>query len=136
MSASTIKNLSLAALLVVLTASMASAQTYWFETYETAVDKIEAEQQEQMEEVLELLGALVAERPLPQANLRVPGDRLVDYLPYFQKARVEMMLGKYDDARKSLDASEAFQVVRDNSDAMDKLREMRGALDLRASSKP
>ena len=136
MSASTIKNLSLAALLVVLTASMASAQTYWFETYETAVDKIEAEQQEQMEEALELLGALVAERPLPQANLRVPGDRLVDYLPYFQKARVEMMLGKYDDARKSLDASEAFQVVRDNSDAMDKLREMRGALDLRASSKP
>ena len=136
MSASTIKNLSLAALLVVLTASMASAQTYWFETYETAVDKIEAEQQEQMEEALELLGALVAERPLPQANLRVPGDRLVDYLPYFQKARVEMLLGKYDDARKSLDASEAFQVVQDNSDAMNKLREMRGALDLRASSKP
>jgi hypothetical protein len=134
MSARTIKNLTLAALLLVLTAGTASAQTYWFETYETAVDKIEAQEQAQMEEALELLGALVAERPLPQSKMRVPGDRLIDYLPYFQKARVEMALGRYDDARKSLDASEAFQEVRGNTQAMETLREMRGTLDTRVAA--
>lgn len=129
MNSNLTRNLSLIALLWVVGATAASAQVYWFETYESAVDKIEGEQPEDMEQALELITALLADRPVPEAQVRVPGDRYVDYLPYFQQARIQWRLGQFDEARESLNKSEAFPAVRDNREAMTAMREMRSALD-------
>ena len=52
MSVRFIRNLSLVALLLVVSASTAFAQTYWFESYENAVDMIEGQEREEMEEAL------------------------------------------------------------------------------------
>lgn len=136
MSVRLVRNLSLAALVLIVSASMASAQTYWFESYENAVDMIEGQEREEIEEALVLLTALVTERPVPQSDVRVPGDRYIDYLPYFQKARIELQLGKYDEANKSLNISEAFPAVKENVGAMNTLREMRNTLSQQVAVKP
>ncbi len=136
MSARLIRNLSLVALLVIVTATAVSAQAYWFETYQTAVDKIEDPQGDEIEDALSLLEALVAEHPLPQAKVRIPGDRYLDYLPYFQQARIQSALGQYDEAMHNLDISEAFGAVKNNRRAMTALREMRGTLNRRTAITP
>jgi hypothetical protein len=136
MSARLTRNLFLVALLVIGGATAASAQTYWFETYQTAVDKIEDPQQHEIEDALSLLETLVAEHPLPQSKVRIPGDRYIDYLPYFQQARIQAALGQYNEAGRSLDISEAFGAVKTNRRAMTSLREMRGALNRRTAVQP
>ena len=136
MSARLTRNLSLIALLLVVAATTASAQTYWFETYETAVDKIDDQEREEMEDALVMIQKLVAERPFPEADVRVPGGRFVDYLPYYQQARIQLSLGNYDGARLSLRKSAAFPAIENNREAMSAVREMHGILDRRAAATP
>jgi hypothetical protein len=89
-------------------ATLVSAQSYWFETYERAVELIE---DHQLDEAETLLDQVIADQPLPRAFVRVPGNRFIDYLPYFQRARIQAMRGDYESAAHSLDVSEAFGAV-------------------------
>ena len=94
-------------LLTALAASHApaSAQAYWFETYDRAVALIDSGQ---AAEASKLLEGLIREHPLPMACARVPGDRCIDYLPYYQRARIQLMAGNVSGAAHSLDVSMAF----------------------------
>ena len=128
------RSLLLAALVVVVATTTASAQTYWFEHYETAVSRIDSEQGMEASAALSMLDDLVREYPVPESKVRIPGDRYVDYLPYYQRARIQAMLGQFEEAQKSLDISEAFGAVKENRDAMAAVREMRGAMNRRAAT--
>jgi hypothetical protein len=89
-------------------ASFATAQDYWFESYERAVELIEDNRLDEAEVLLE---QVIVDHPLPRANVRVPGNRFIDYLPYFQRARIQLERGEYESAAHSLDVSEAFGAV-------------------------
>jgi hypothetical protein len=83
----------------------AHAQTYWFENYQRAVSLIDANRGA---EALPLLEQVIQDHPLPQAGMRIPGYQFLDYLPYYQRARIEVQMGQYERASRSLDVSEAF----------------------------
>ncbi len=85
--------------------SAALAQTYWFERYERAVALIDAGQ---VGEASTLLERVIKDHPIPIACLRVPGDRCIDYVPYFERARIQIYRGDTRGASHSLDVSEAF----------------------------
>jgi len=107
---------------LILAPGLASAQTYWFETYQRAVECIE---QERFDEAAKLLEDLIEQRPFPKARVRVPGNQFVDYLPYYQRARIEVRLGDHTRAIRSLDVSEAFGAIKSNKRALTSLKQMR-----------
>lgn len=89
----------------------ALAQSYWFHTYERVAAMINSGR---MAEAAPLLEELIQEHPYPIACLKVPGDRCIDYLPYFQRARLQIHNGDVRGAAHSLDISEAFGAVLQN----------------------
>jgi hypothetical protein len=97
-----------AGLAVLLTVSTsATAQTYWFENYERAVALID---DGLTTEASALLERVIRDHPLPVSCLKVPGDRCIDYIPYFQRARIQVSRGDARGAAHSLDVTEAFGV--------------------------
>jgi hypothetical protein len=103
-------------------ATLATAQDYWFESYERAVELIEDNRLDEAEALLE---QVIVDHPLPRAFVRVPGNRFIDYLPYFQRARIQLERGQYESAAHSLDVSEAFGAVTARRRQTVALREMR-----------
>ncbi len=85
------------------------AQSYWFETCERAVDLIDGGR---FEEAAPLLDRLLKDRPVPASGIRVPGDRFIEYQPYFQLARIQVQQGDVQGAVRSLDISESFAVAQ------------------------
>jgi len=110
------------ALVGLLLSAAALAQTYWFESYERAVQLID---KGKPEAAAPLLRSLLEERPLPQAYFKVPGNRYVTYLPYFQEARIEFSRGNLDAAARHLDIEEAFGAVLENSASRREFLELR-----------
>ena len=99
------------------------AQQYWFETYERAVDLVDNGESGRAAPMLE---SLIQDHPVPVSCLRVPGDRCLDYLPYFHRARVQVSQGDLRGATHSLDVEAAFGAVfrnRRTERAYTKLRE-------------
>jgi hypothetical protein len=94
-----------------LTAGPAAAQTYWFEDYQRAVMLIE---QGRHAEASPLIDRMLRDHPLPVACMRIPGDRCIDYLPYFQRARIQLSTENLRGARHSLDIEGAFGAVLQN----------------------
>lgn len=92
----------------IVTFTPALAQSYWFHAYERVVAMIDSGR---MAEAAPLLEQLVQDHPYPIACLKVPGDRCIDYLPYFQRARLQVHNGDVLGAAHSLDISEAFGAV-------------------------
>ncbi len=113
------------------TPGTAHAQTYWFEDYERAVDMID---DGRMAEASALLERLVREHPLPQASVRVPGDRFINYLPYYQQARVQLHQGDTTAASRSLDICEAFGVAKQNRRTARQFTELRRRIAEKASA--
>jgi len=112
-----------AVLLVALgCATLANAHVYWYEAYERAVELIEDDRFDEAEPLLE---QVIADRPLPRANVRVPGNRFIDYLPYLQRARIQLERGQYESASRSLDVSEAFGAVTARRQQTEVLRDLR-----------
>jgi len=105
--------------------SVTIAQTYWFEEYERALELI---QDGRMEDASRLLDEVIEKHPVPDAKMRVPGNSFLDYLPYFQRARVEFDQERYEVAARNLDISEAFGAITKNRRAMEALAEMRESL--------
>lgn len=106
--------MSLAALVISiapLVSGNAHGQTYWFETYERVVQMID---RGEVAEATPLLDRLIREHPYPISGLKVPGDRSIDYLPHFQRARVQLYRGEARAAAHSLDIDEAFGAVQNN----------------------
>lgn len=96
-------------LLVLLGASgLAAAKDYWFESYERAVELID---DGRVQEAAPLLEEVIRQQPLPKAMYRAPGNRYINYLPYLQRARIEIVRGEFANAAHSLDVSEAFGAV-------------------------
>lgn len=89
----------------------AYAERYWFESYEHAVQLVD---DGRIDEASALLGALIDEHPVPISGVRVPGDRYVNYHPYFQRARIQVQKGDYLGASQSLAVCEAFGAIRQN----------------------
>lgn len=87
------------------------AQTYWFEDYQRVVGLID---EGRFGEASPLLDRLIAAHPYPIAGLKIPGDRRIDYLPYYQKARIQMATGDARSASHNLDISEAFGATAKN----------------------
>jgi len=104
------------------------AKTYWFESYQKAVELIDDGQTEEASVMLE---RLIEDRPVPEAAVRIPGNQWLDYLPYYQRARVEMKRGEYMRAAHNLDVAEAFGAVKQNKRVMADVRVLRMELDLR-----
>ncbi|MBI1951018.1 MAG: hypothetical protein HYS34_06620 [Acidobacteria bacterium] len=98
------------------------ARSYWFHTYERVVALIDSGR---TGEAAPLLEQLIREHPYPIACLKVPGDRCIDYLPYFQRARLQFHDGDVRGAAYSLEISEAFGAIFQNR------RTERAFLDLR-----
>ena len=94
--------------IVALGAGSAAAQSYWFEDYQRVVVMIDKGQHQ---EASQLLNKLVSERPFPSSCVRIPGDRCIDYLPYYQRARIELSLNDTRGASRSLDIEGAFGAV-------------------------
>lgn len=112
----------------------AQAQTYWFETYQRAVSLIDANQPD---EAATLLEQVIQDHPLPQAAMRIPGYQFLDYLPYYQRARIELLKGQYERAAHSLDVSEAFGAVRSSKRSTADLARLRQQVDAaQASNRP
>lgn len=87
------------------------AQSYWFTTYEKVVAMIDSGR---MAEATPLLEELIQGHPCPIACLKVPGDRCIDYLPYFQRARIQLANDDVRGAAHSLDICEAFGAILQN----------------------
>lgn len=85
-----------------------TAQTYWFENYERAVALIDAGK---TSEASTLLERVIKDHPVPESCLKVPGDRCIDYIPYFHRARIQVSRGDTRGASHSLDVTEAFGVM-------------------------
>lgn len=94
-----------------LAASPAAAQSYWFEDYQRLVIMIDKGQHQEASKILE---AIVKDHPFPIACMRVPGDRCIDYIPYYQRARIQLSMNNTRSAIHSLDISGAFGAVLKN----------------------
>ena len=116
----------------------AYAERYWFETYEHAVQLVN---DGRIDEASRLLGALIDEYPVPASGVRVPGDRYINYHPYFLRARIQVKKGDYLGASESLMICEAFGAIRRNSRTEKQFLELRRqiserAADMTASNSP
>jgi len=96
---------------IALSAAPATAQSYWFEDYQRAVLMIDKGQHQEASKILD---RIVAERPFPIACMRVPGDRCIDYIPYYQRARIQLHADNTRGASHNLDISGAFGAVLSN----------------------
>jgi hypothetical protein len=114
------------ALLVCSFFGAAHAQTYWFETYQRAVQLIDADKSA---EAAPMLDQLVQNHPYPQASMRIPGHQYMDYLPYFQLARIQYDQKDFELASRSLDMSEAFGAVKHNKRSSAHFTQLRTRLD-------
>lgn len=99
-----------------------AAQTYWFETYQRAVDFID---DGRTAEAAELLDQLAKAKPLPEAGVRIPGNQVLDFLPFYQKARIDLQQGDYKAAKHNLDVSEAFGAITRSPRGKSHLAELR-----------
>ncbi|RMG43814.1 MAG: hypothetical protein D6718_11230 [Acidobacteria bacterium] len=86
-----------------------AADGAWTETYLRAVALIE---QGRVEEAAPLLDRVIAAHPLPALDVPTPGAESIDYLPYLQRARLELRRGDALAALRSLDVSLAFGGTR------------------------
>jgi hypothetical protein len=116
---------ALALILSVALSSPALAKGYWFESYQRAVELIDGER---LDEASLLLEDVIRDMPTPQASARIPGNRFVNYLPYYQRARIQYMTGDLEGAAHSLAVSEAFGAVRRDKKALADLRELSAGL--------
>ena len=123
---------AIALILSVALASPALAKGYWFESYQRAVELIDGER---LDEASELLDDVIRDMPTPEASARIPGNRFVNYLPYYQRARIQYMQGDLAGAAHNLAVSEAFGAVRSDRRAFADLRELRAGLE-RATTTP
>lgn len=117
------RRILLPAVLLLLFFGATHAQTYWFESYQRAVKLID---DSRYDEAALLLDDVIRDRPMPQAAVRIPGHQYLDYLPYFQRARIEIHRGQFDSAAHSLDVSEAFGAVRASRRPEIEFNRMRG----------
>ena len=97
--------------IVALSTLPVTAQSYWFEDYKRLVIMIDKGQHQ---EASKLLDEIVSERPFPISCMRVPGDRCIDYVPYYQRARIQLSMDNTRGASHSLDISGAFGAVLRN----------------------
>ena len=97
--------------IVSLTTLPATAQRYWFEDYQRLVIMIDKGQHQEASKILD---KIVSERPFPISCMRVPGDRCIDYIPYYQRARIQLSMDNTRGANHSLDISGAFGAVLRN----------------------
>jgi hypothetical protein len=100
--------LAFALVAILISSGAALAKTYWFENYQRAVNLIDAGRSA---EALPILEKLLVDQPVPTNAVRVPGNRFVDYLPYYQIARAQAQLGNLELAEHSLVTSESYGVV-------------------------
>lgn len=111
----TLRHLLPVAVLCVAIVSMstlpATAQSYWFEDYQRLVVMIDEGQHQKASKILD---RIVSERPFPISCMRIPGDRCIDYIPYYQRARIQLSLDNTRGANHSLDISGAFGAVLRN----------------------
>jgi hypothetical protein len=117
--------MSLATLVLAMALSVsrsAYGQTYWFESYERVVQMID---RGDAAEASPLLDLLIRNHPYPIPGLKVPGDRSIDYLPHFQRARIQVYRGDARAAAHSLDIEEAFGAVLSNKRASKQLLKLR-----------
>lgn len=92
---------------VVLSAP-AHARTYWYETYQRAVELIE---RGRSADAAPLVDRLIQEHPVPVSGYMLPGERFIDYLPYYQRARIQLARGDAAGAASSLDICEGFGAI-------------------------
>ena len=85
-----------------------AARTYWFETYQKAVELIE---DGDCAQASGLLDGLIRNRPQPELAVRIPGNQYIDYVPYYQRARAQLDLGQIQDAAQSLDLSFRYGAI-------------------------
>jgi len=114
------------AVLICSFCSVAHAQTYWFETYQRAVRLIDADK---AAEAAPMLDQLVQNHPYPEASMRIPGHQYLDYLPYFQLARIQYDQKDFREASRSLNVSEAFGAVKHNKRSNAHFTRLRTQLD-------
>jgi len=117
--------LSVALVLLFGAVGMTQAANYWFESYERAVELIH---ESRTEEAQPLLLGVIEDHPVPQAAVRVPGNRFITYVPYLQRARIQFQQKEYLLASRSLDVSEAFGAVAHNRRHMTVLEQLRQQL--------
>lgn len=89
--------------LAVFFSRTAVCQTYWYETYQRAVELID---EGSTAAAKPLIDRLIEEHPVPISGYMLPGERFIDYLPYYQRARIQFMDGDTSGATRSLDMSE------------------------------
>jgi hypothetical protein len=114
-----------------LVSTPASARAYWYETYQQAVRLID---EGRVQEASPLLAQLVAEHPEPEYAFRLPGNRNLHYLPYYQRARIELALEEYEAAARSLDLSESYGAVLQGSRVTADLERLRERLHRRVAA--
>ena len=118
---------------VLLSSSPAGAQSfYWFESYERAVSMVDAGS---FSEASEMLDSLIESHPLPVVGMRVPGDRFIDYVPYFERARIAVAGGDLLAASHNLDICEAFGVSDQNNRMARKIATLRKTITDRHGAK-
>lgn len=122
----TLLRIALPAVLICSFVGVAHAQTYWFESYQKVVQLID---EEKTAEAAPILDQLIQSHPFPRASMRIPGQQYVDYLPYFQLARVQYDQEKFKQASRSLDVSEAFGAVKRSKRSNADFTELRSVLD-------
>lgn len=123
-----------------LSASSVRAQSYWFERYEHAVTMIDAGR---FAEASGLLRDLIQRHPVPIVGMRVPGDRFIDYLPYYERARIHVAEGNFPAAAHDLDISEALvqfekdgKIAKDIAELRRTIAQGRGAARVNPMSSP
>ena len=114
--------IAVAALGLMLVPSIAGTDSYWFESYERAARLIDAGN---FDESARILDMLIQEHPAPVASLRVPGDRYIDYLPYYQRARILLQRGDTLAASHNLDICEAFGAIQQSRRTESDLKTLR-----------
>ncbi|MGD8375907.1 MAG: hypothetical protein PVF68_07190 [Acidobacteriota bacterium] len=126
---SRVLSVSLIACLAAL--STAHARSYWYESYESAVRLIDSGR---LDDAAVQLGELIQEHPYPAHGVRVTGTRFIDYLPYYQRARIELARGEFAAASHSLDVADAFGAVDESRRTRADFLRLRQEVDARTAN--
>ena len=105
--------------------SLVNAKPYWFEEYQQAVEMLEDGKADQASSILE---QLVEEYPQPITALRIPGNRFIDYLPYFQQARAKLELGDVKSATEKLNKAESYGALTESDRHVKEHEELRTSI--------
>jgi hypothetical protein len=108
------------------TSGPVSAQVYWFEDYQKAVELID---EDRVSEAEPLMLELQQKLPVPRVGVRIPGNQYIDYLPYLQLARIHAARGDWELVKHNLDVSEAFGAVKAQRVSMKQFSELRRDLE-------